>query len=291
MRLLNLGSINVDCAYHCDHIPTPGETVLTTSLKRGLGGKGANQSVAAARAGAQVLHFGAVGDDGDAMLARMNAFGVDVSQVLRVKAPTGHAVIFVDTSGENAIGVHPGANHAIDADYAERLLDAAEPNDWVLIQNETSGIDALALGCSARGLALAYAAAPFDLAAVTAVLPHASLLALNEIECAQLCAALALTEDDLPVDYLLVTLGSRGARLRTPEGTRSVPAFAVEPIDTTCAGDTFLGYFMAGLTQGLDYDTALQRASAASAIAVTRPGASASIPSAEDVNAFLLERC
>lgn len=289
MTLFNFGSINIDKLYRCAHIPAPGETVMTHGLQHGLGGKGANQSVAAARAGACVRHIGAVGADGQGMLDELAAYGVDVAGITVADQATGHAIIYLDEQAENAIGVYPGANACVGQGHLDYLAAHASSGDWVIAQNETTAVIELAQACRANGLRLAYSAAPFELDAIQAVLPFTDLLAVNEIELQQVCHALGVTEDDLPVDWLLVTLGKAGARLRTPDGLIETPAFAVQALDTTCAGDTYLGYLMAGLVDGVAPADAMRRASAAAALAVTRLGASASIPGADEVDQFLAQ--
>ncbi len=284
MTVWCLGSINADHVYRVPHIPAPGETLAAASLKTGLGGKGANQAVAAARAGAEVRLIGAVGPDGGWTLDRLAGLGVDVAAVARVDAPTGHAVITLAGDGENAIVVLAGANAAQDEARIAAALDAAQPNDVLLLQNETNAQVAAARLGRARGMQVIYSAAPFDAEAVRAVLPHVSLLAMNEGEAAQLAAALG----GPPAAPMLVTLGARGARWQDGDRMHEVPAPRVEPVDTTGAGDTFAGYIAAAIDRGETIEAAMRLAVMAAALKVTRPGAAEAVPRIDEVRAAAL---
>lgn len=290
MSILNLGSINVDHVHQVPHFPAPGETLADTGYSVGLGGKGANMSIAAALAGAHVRHIGAVGEDGLWTVERMASAGVDTSAIATVGAATGHAVIYVDPAGENQIVIHGGANRALERPAVEAALEHASPGDWFLAQAETNLVAEAAEFARARGLKVAYAAAPFDAETAAGMLPLTDLLSVNEGEADALCRHLGTTPEGLDVPILLITLGARGARWIEGGDTIEVPAFRIEPVDTTGAGDCFLGYALAGLDAGLPPREALTRASAAAAIQVTRPGAAEAMPSAAEVDRFLADR-
>nr|WP_236015889.1 PfkB family carbohydrate kinase [Phaeovulum veldkampii] len=287
-----MGSINIDHVYRLPHLPQPGETLAALDYSTGLGGKGANQSVAAARAGARVRLIGAIGPDGGQVLARLVALGVDCAAVARMQTATGHAIILLDAASENAIVIHPGANRAIAPQAAVAALDAAVPGDTLLLQNETSAQAETAEAAAIRGLRVVYSAAPFELAAVRAVLPHVTTLALNAVEAGQLTAALGCELSDLPVAEVLVTHGAEGADWHDLGAGRVIyqPAFAVSPVDTTGAGDTFAGYFAAARDQGFGPAAALRLAAGAAALKVTRAGAAEAIPARAEVEAFLEQR-
>ncbi|WP_374290823.1 ribokinase [Paenirhodobacter enshiensis] len=289
MTVWNLGSINADHVYRLPHLPAPGETLAALDYRVGLGGKGANQSVALARAGAEVRHLGAIGADGRWMVARMSDAGVDCRFVAETEGASGHAIIEVDASGENAILLFPGANRQIAAEAVAGALDTAQPGDWLVLQNETSAQAEAAHLARARGMKVAYSAAPFDAEAVRAVLGDISLLLLNEVEAEQLCAALGVTLKALPVETVVVTLGRRGAVWHgLAAGTEvHVPAFPVKALDTTGAGDTFAGYLIAGLAGGAEPAEALRLASGAAALKVTRAGAGDAVPARAEVEAFV----
>lgn len=292
MTIFNLGSINADHFYRVAHLPLPGETLAASGYARGLGGKGANQSVAAARAGAEVRHVGATGADGGWMRAELAADGVDCTHVAELEIASGHAIITVDAAGENSIVLFPGANRALPMTALHAAFAGAAAGDYLLMQNETSlQAEAVALARKA-GVRVAYSAAPFEAEAVKAVLPDLDLLLLNAVEAAQLCEALGVTLDALPVAAVCVTHGAKGAVWHdlAAQTTHEQPAFKVEPVDTTAAGDTFAGYLVAGLAEGKTPEQAMQLAAAASALKVTRAGTAAAIPTRAEVDAFLQDR-
>ncbi|MEM6677203.1 MAG: PfkB family carbohydrate kinase [Pseudomonadota bacterium] len=293
MTIHVLGSVNIDYVYRVPNLPQPGETLAGLSRAVHLGGKGANQAIAAARAGAPVRFIGAIGPGDDWTRDRLAAAGVDVSCVAEVEEATGHAIIYVDAAGENCIVIHGGANRAIPEAVVEAALAQAQAGDWWLTQNETSGVTEAAARAQSRGLRTVHVAAPFVPEDALPVLPHTDLLAVNEGEAAALASRLG---GAVPVDVMLVTRGAAGAAWRerptVPDGAGelSVPAFAVTAVDTTGAGDCFLGYALAGLHAGLTPEVALRRAAAAAALSVTREGAADAIPEAAEVDAFLAER-
>lgn len=292
MTIYNLGSINIDYFYRVPHLPKPGETLAASSHSVGLGGKGANQSVAIARAGAPVKHIGAVGADGAWTVERLASYGVDTTHIVTGALPTAHAIVNVDPAGENAIVIYSGASGAQDLTAISTALNAATAGDMLILQNETSHQAEAAKLAHAKGLMVAYSAAPFDMDAVQAVLPYITLLLVNEVEAAQLSAALATPLSDIPVPQLLITKGAQGAEwhdLKTGEITR-VEAFKVIPVDTTGAGDTFAGYVVAGLSEGLTPAQAMRLAAAASALKVTRAGTADAIPARAEVEAFLADQ-
>ena len=287
MAIWNLGSINIDHVYRLPHLPKAGETIAATELSQGLGGKGANQSIAAARAGAKTWHLGAMGTADQWVIETLTDSGVTVDHIQRLaETATGHAIILLDAQAENSIIIYPGANRALDLQQLLNLLEQLGARDTLLVQNETNCQIEIAKAAKSKGARVIYSAAPFDINAVKAVMPYTSILAMNAGEAEALFAAL---QDDLPVEALLITRGSEGAEyrdLRSGEMFRQA-AFKVQPIDTTGAGDTFAGYFAAMLDQGADIPAALRMAAAASALQVTRMGAGDAIPTLDEVNAFL----
>lgn len=286
-RVWCLGSLNADHIYRVERLPAAGETLPARGYARMLGGKGANQSIAAARAGAMVLHIGAVGRDGAWMRDALGAAGVDVRHVAETGDVSGHAVVLVDAEGENAIVIHPGANRALCPSRVGAALDDAPAGSWLLMQNETNGQADAARRARSRGMNLAYSAAPFDVDAVRQVLPYVTLLILNSVEAAQLGQALG------PVDvpFMLVTRGADGAVWQERETGEcvTVPAYPVPVRDTTGAGDCLAGYMVAGLAEGLGAGNALRRATAAAALQVQREGGSVAIPARAEVDAFLAQ--
>ncbi|PIE08288.1 MAG: ribokinase [Rhodobacterales bacterium] len=291
MSIWNLGSINVDLFYRLPHLPLPGETLPAFAHETGLGGKGANQSVAIARAGADVHHVGMIGPDNAWVLDRLGGYGVDVTHVGRNEAPTGHAIIMVDELGENSIITYAGANFAQLVGQIEEALATAGPGDILALQNEVSHIAEAAMIAQEKGMFVAYSAAPFKPEIVGRMLPHVDLLVLNEIEAGQLAEALGRPVEQIPVPNMLITLGARGAvwREQATGAVTEVAAFPVEAVDTTGAGDCFIGYVLAGLDQGLARAEAMRLGAAAAALKVTRPGTADAIPGRAEVNSFLGE--
>lgn len=290
MTIFSLGSINADHLYRVPHLPGRGETIFAVDRSTGLGGKGANQSVAAALAGSNVVHIGAVGPDGGWAIDRLSGFGVDTTHIAVTDTPTAHANIALGDDGENSIVVYPGANHCLDLDQVRAALSRATPQDILVAQNETNlQVEAARLARD-KGLRVIYSAAPFSVAEVQRMLPHVSTVAMNAVEAEQLATALGAAARKVP--EILITRGANGAdwhNTRTGE-TLFQPAFAVTATDTTGAGDTFAGVFAAGLDQGLSTQDALRNAAAAAALMVTRTGTADVIPTAQETRAFLDQR-
>lgn len=285
MAVYNLGSINADLFYRVPHLLTPGETLASTEHSRGLGGKGANMSVAIARGAARAVHIGAVGADGRWAVERLMEYGVDTRNIVELDVPTGHAIIMVDDHGENAILIHPGANRALTETHIAAALESATDADTFLFQNETSAQIEGAKLASARGMRIVHAAAPFDAKAVEAVLPMLDILVMNAVEAQQLTDAVGMDVTDLTVRDVIVTLGGDGCRwINTDDGTdRTFPAIPVTPVDTTGAGDTFTGFLVAGLDRGLPMEQAISLGQQAGAIMVTRRGTADVIPDLKDI--------
>jgi ribokinase len=284
MTVWNLGSINADHFYRVPHVPAAGETVIATGYRRGLGGKGANMSVAAARAGARVAHIGAVGDDGRWAVDRMLEYGVDTDHIACAdQKPTGHAIIHGYHDGENSITVYPGANHFVSEQLVGGALSVASPGDIFLTQNETSDQLFAVQTAKVLGLRVIYAAAPFDADAVNMVLPHIDMLVLNRIEADQLAAATGNSVSALPVADVIVTMGKDGCEWVSQDGSRRFDAYKADPVDTTGAGDTFTGYLAAGLDRGMDIPTSIDLAQRAAALMVMRDGTADVIPDLKDV--------
>ena len=287
MTIWNLGSINADMVYAMPHLPTAGETLAAQSLDQFLGGKGANMSVAAARAGSQVHHIGAVGPDGGWAIERLSSYGVETGAIATLEVPTGHAIIAVEAEGENQIILFPGANRAISADQVSEALSAAKAGDILVLQNETNMQAEAAKLAQQQGLRVAYAAAPFEASAVQEVLPYLDILFLNEVEAEQLREATGKAPEALGIGDVIVTLGAKGARHFDGRSGESleVPALPVTPVDTTGAGDTFTGYVLSGLDRGLAMDQAMAQAARAGALMVTRHGTADVIPDLKEVEA------
>lgn len=292
MKVLNVGSLNVDHVYRVDVIAQPGQTVAALDYRVFAGGKGANQSVALARAGACVHHAGKVGPESVWLKERLAREGVNVDGILVADSPGGHAVIQVDRHGQNSICVHGGANRLISDRDAEAALDVCQPGDWLLLQNETSATATLLAAGAAAGLTVCFNPAPMTDEIRHFPLGLVDLLILNEPEAAVLAGAagdadqvLGALRRKFPDTRLVLTLGSAGAVCAVGTDVVRVAAPRVEAVDTTAAGDTFIGYLVAGLLEGMAMREALNLACRAAALSVTRAGALDSIPYRRDVDA------
>lgn len=287
MAILNVGSINWDRVYRVAHFPAPGETISAASATVGLGGKGLNQSVAILRAEGSVRHVGAVAQHDARIIAALGKLGLDVAEIALVQAAeTGSALILVDDGAENVIVLDQGANGLIPSAGVISALSSAAAGDWLLMQNETNLLEFSLTEAKSRGLRLALSAAPFRPENVIPYLDILDLLSVNAVEFEQLQAALGqgrALPDGLAV---LITKGAEGAEYRLGASVTSAPAHRVEAIDTTGAGDTFLGYFLARIDLGDSTEVALATAMAAAAIQVTRVGAVGAIPTLGEVRGF-----
>ena len=277
MKVLNFGSLNIDLVYRVREFVRPGETISASSFARFPGGKGLNQSIALARAGAKVFHAGAVGRDGGFLLELLRENGVDILAVeISDDAPSGHAVIQVADSGENAIVLYPGANHQITTELIDRALALTEPGDILLLQNEISAMVEIMRRAAERGLRIFFNPAPMTEAVGAYPLELADTLIVNETEWEALSGMFPSLEANV-----LQTLGAKGAIYN---GSIFVPAERVDDVvDTTAAGDTFIGYFIAELIAGRDVESAMKTATRASAWCIRRAGAAPSIPRRSDL--------
>lgn len=288
-RILNFGSLNLDHVYRVDHIVSPGETIDAVDVQVNCGGKGLNQSIALARAGAEVLHAGLVAEDGQVLIEICQAAGVDVSLVRVVPGRTGHAVIQVDRSGQNSIVLFGGANRAVTQEYIDEALGGFGEGDVIVLQNEVNMLPQIIESAAARGLRIALNPSPFDERIAACDLGLVWLFFVNEVEGAQLTGK---TEPDeilsalagmFPAANIVLTLGAQGAIALVDGVHFEQPAIACEVVDTTAAGDTFTGFFLAEYLRGGDAARALLVAAHASAIAVSHPGAAPSVPTLDSV--------
>lgn len=289
MRILNFGSLNIDNVYRVDHINAPGETQTAAERHVNPGGKGLNQSIALARAGAEVWHAGRIGADGIWLRDLLGKNGVHTDFVEETDDSTGHAIIQVDSSGQNSIVLYAGANRRIDEAMVDAVLTHFAAGDILLLQNEISCIPYIVDRAYDKGLRIVLNPSPFDGRLAPVRMDKIALFLLNEIEGFQMTGE---TEPERILDRMAVlypqaevvlTLGEKGA-VRQKAGERVYrEAYRVKAVDTTAAGDTFTGYYLAMRAQGKTAEEALDIASRAASIAVTRQGAAASIPTKEEV--------
>ncbi|MCB1518770.1 MAG: ribokinase [Hyphomicrobiaceae bacterium] len=298
-RIFVFGSINLDLIATTGRLPEPGETVPGTGFSTAPGGKGANQALAARRAGADVQMCGAVGKDDFAgqALALLEAGGVDLGRVRHVDGPTGIAIILVDAHGENVITIIAGANGTLDGGDAEVMLSGLTEGDILVCQQEvpTEAV-AAALDLARRRNARSILNIAPIVAETGALAAKADIVVANETEFALLLGQ-ELTIDqvaDAASDYakrhgqwVCVTLGGEGAVLATGDVLHRAAPLTISPVDTVGAGDTFCGYLAAALLEGADPEHALRLAAAAGSLACLKPGAQPAIPTRSEVDQAL----
>lgn len=292
------GSINMDLIAISDRLPKPGETVSGKTFSTAAGGKGANQALAATRAGAPVKMAGAVGDDTFAApaLTLLRDAGTDLSLVKTVAEPTGTAVILIGEGGENMISVIPAANGEVSEADAERAVAAMSAGDILMLQFEipAPAVEAALKAAKAKRVTSIINTAPLT-ADAARLSRMADIVIANETEFELLIGKNALTSEQREKELiafheetgltLIVTLGAEGViAIRNGKIYRGM-GLKIEPIDTVGAGDTFCGYLAASLDAGLDFEASLRRAAVAGSIACTRPGAQPSIPVTSEVDA------
>ena len=288
--VINYGSINIDYVYRVPHFVQPGETLSSLELLTVLGGKGANQSVALAKAGVQVEHIGRVSRSDQWAVDSLAELGVGVRHVEMIDGPSGHAIIQVDNAGENSIVLHGGANQSFSLDALQKIVLKNKSAHYLLMQNECNLIaETIALARSA-GLKIALNPAPMTDAIKALPFADIDLLIVNQGEAETLTGK--TTRQDIlqalaalnPVAQVVLTLGADGAVLIQQGQFHEAASPSVEVVDTTGAGDTFVGYYLAGSVAGMSGAAALERACKAASIAVTTPGATPSIPSIDIVD-------
>jgi ribokinase len=295
-KILNFGSLNIDYVYAVENFVQAGETISSTDRRVYCGGKGLNQSIALARAGAEVYHAGFVGrDDGDILLETLATSHVHTGLIEKRDCPSGHAVIQVDARGQNCILLYGGANQTNTTEYIEAALARFCTGDMVVLQNEINLNGSIIEKAKQKGLRVTLNPAPMDKKIAELPLAMVDYLILNEVEAAGICAMYAGAESlnkkeasaAIPVlrelatgAAILLTLGNKGAVYMDNELVRPIWQDIIDGpvVDTTAAGDTFLGYFIAQIAGGAAAPQALRLATAAAALAVGRPGAAASIP-------------
>ena len=286
MRILNFGSLNIDNVYAVDHFIRPGETMSSLGMEVFCGGKGLNQSIAMARAGAQVWHAGAVGrNDGKKLLELLAESGVNTDFVRKTDGVSGHTIIQVDKNGQNCILLFGGANQEITPGQVDETLAHFEEGDILLLQNEINGLAGLIKKAAEKGMKIYLNPSPVTGELLELPLELVDCFILNEIEGADICGQEAkeeeipqLLHEKYPRAVILLTLGRRGCIYYDGENRYEQPAFCVEAVDTTAAGDTFTGYFIASAVKGNSVPDALLKAAKAAAITVMGKGAAPSIP-------------
>ncbi|MDO4500932.1 MAG: ribokinase [Erysipelotrichaceae bacterium] len=291
MKVLNFGSLNYDYVYEMEHFVLPKETISSIGYSRNFGGKGLNQSIALAKAGMDVYHAGRVGADGQDFIDYLNKYGVKTDYLLKdLNEATGHAIIQV-CNGQNCIILHGGANQKIDEKQVDEVLSHFEKGDVLLLQNEISSIGYIMEKAHSIGMDIVINTAPMNDKVFTYPLDLVDIFVVNEVEAAGLVKSetddvetiINLIKEKLADKKVVMTVGEKGAYYIENGNVIHEDALVVKAIDTTAAGDTFTGFFLASYLQDKDPARALKLATKASSITVQGKGAAQSIPSIEDL--------
>lgn len=295
MKILNIGSLNLDMTYMVSKIATPGETIESKKLYTTIGGKGLNQSIALSRARAEVYHMGLIGEDGERLRQYLNQNKVDITWVEYVKERTGHAVIQVDETGENCILLYHGANFSFTKTKLDAALSAFKHGILVL-QNEINEMAYIIEKAYEYGMYIVLNPSPITKELEACDLTKIQMFILNEKEAYALTGqnkmedVIAGCRKKYPQAQFVMTCGKNGSLYFDQNQQYRQAAYSVDAIDTTGAGDTFLGYFVSTYVMTENIEKSLRYASIAAALSVTRIGAAQSIPTLEDVERFESEQ-
>lgn len=293
MKMLNFGSLNIDYVYRVNHFVTPGETVSSENLEIICGGKGLNQSIALARAGANVWHAGNIGvSDGRILKEKISSFGVNAGYIREHDCASGHAIIQVDKTGQNCILLHGGANRKVNEPQVDEVLSGFGRGDVLILQNEINLLEYIIDKALKSQIKIALNPSPIDESIFRLPLDRIDYLFVNEIEAGAILGyeadqdAIVKISAKFPKSMIILTRGKAGAEVMYEGQRYTHGAYHVEAVDTTAAGDTFTGFFLAFHLNGKSIDGCMESASKAAAICVGRKGASQSIPSLAEVEAF-----
>lgn len=290
MKILNFGSLNLDYVYSVDHFVRAGETISSSLMEQFCGGKGLNQSVAFARAGADVYHAGCIGAEGGMLRRMLDDSGVNTRFVKTVpNVACGHAIIQVNKNGENCILLYGGANQAITEDFMDEVFSDFSEGDLLMLQNEVNGLATMIQKAKEKNMTVALNPSPFNEKITALDLSLIDWIILNETEGCEITGKqeagdiLDTLLERYPHMRVVLTLGSQGAIYADAARRTAQSIFPAHVVDTTAAGDTFTGFFFASVLSGESPETALRIASAASSITVSRKGAAPSIPTMQEL--------
>lgn len=293
MKVLNYGSLNMDYTYSVPHMIVGGETMASYELHEYCGGKGLNQSVALARAGLSVWHAGLIGTDGQPLVDLCADAGVHTELIRKLDVRGGHTVIQVDPDGQNSIILYGGTNQMQTKEFADEVLSHFGEGDYLVLQNEINLLDYIIDRAYEKNMKIILNPSPYNEKLESCDLRKVSLFFVNEIEAAQITGnrepdrMLEALHETFPQAAFVLTLGSDGAWYYDGKQKVFQGIFPVRAVDTTAAGDTFTGFFIREIADGVDIQTALKIAAKASSIAVSRVGAAPSVPTLEEVTASL----
>ncbi|WP_418474049.1 ribokinase [Frisingicoccus sp.] len=292
MRILCLGSLNMDYIYQVSHIVQPGETLTSEKLDVLSGGKGLNQAIAMGRTGMNVCLAGRIGADGQWLLDGLETYGVDASRVQTVDVSTGKAMIQVAADGQNCILLYPGANRQMTEAFIDGVLDEFGEGDMLVLQNEVNLLDYMIDRAYEKKMRIILNPSPFDAHIEKCALEKVSYFFVNETEGQQMTgesapeAILDTMAERYPESGVILTLGGDGSWYSDRSCRVFQDIVKTEVVDTTGAGDTFSGYFIQGIASGRDIKETMETAALAASITVSRVGAAHAIPSMDEVAAM-----
>ena len=297
MKIYNFGSLNLDHVYNVNRFVMPGETIASRNYTLCCGGKGLNQSIAAARAGALVYHVGVCGSGGSILRSSLQESGVQTDLLSESTVPQGHAIIQVSSSGENCIILYPGSNYELTKNSVDSIFNSIKAPGYLMIQNEISEVPYIIHEGAKRGFKVVLNASPFEKNLLDIEFNDVTWLIINEIEGFQISGhnepeqILSFLNDNYPNLGVVLTLGSSGSICTYKNERIQHDIYQVSVVDTTAAGDTFTGYFVAALANNRTLSEAVDEASAASALSVSALGAAPSIPSMSQVKSLMDTVC
>ena len=284
MKILNFGSINKDFFYSVNDFVKPGETISSIRYNIKIGGKGLNQSVGISKAGQKIYHAGIINKDDTFILDKLKKWNINCENILLSNNPTGHAIIQVDNKGENSIIIHGGANHDVDIKFIKSVLSKFDSGDILVLQNEINNIKEIIDRAHHKKMKIVFNPAPFNNEILSYDLNKISTLILNQTEGEALSkekkldGILKVLNSKFNNTEIILTLGEKGSLYSFKDELVKIKAHKLDTVDTTGAGDTFIGYYVAGIASKMNTKDNLNRASEAAAIATTKLGAAESIP-------------
>ena len=289
-KIISFGSLNIDYVYNVNHFVTPGETISSSIHEVFPGGKGLNQSIALARGGGEVYHVGNIGIDGVWLKELLEKNNINVSMLSVHSSPTGHAIIQVNNKGENCIILYGGANNLVTKEQIELTLESFNSDDILVIQNEINMLDQIIQIAHDKGMQIALNPSPMDKDLLKLPLEKITWFLLNEVEGFSLTGEkepnkiLDALSDLFPLAKIVLTLGKSGVVYRDINQQHFHGIYNVNVVDTTGAGDTFTGFFLSAISRGKTVVEALETASIASSLAISKKGAAVAIPTLEEVH-------
>ncbi len=293
MKILVFGSLNIDHDYHLGHIAAPKETITADSYEIAAGGKGLNGAIALAKTGKHIYMAGMLGKGSEFLEQTLKEYNVDISLLARTDIPAGHAIIQIAPDGENSIFIYAGSNGCITEEYIDEVLTHFDADDYIILQNEINMQDVIITRAHEKGMKIFMNPSPFNSALHSQPLEYVDYFFINEVEGELFTGGkepekiLKAMRRKFPGAAVILTLGGDGSCYYDGNELCREPARKVRAIDTVGAGDTFMGYFIYALSEGMDPQQCLKVATAASSITVQRHGAAKAIPTLEEVNEIL----